>query len=148
LNTATDLSVARTLSHELFHAYFEVFKRECSGDQTLAQANRILFNPDPNYNENTNQHILMADKYADKMADMIGKWATDTNTPIPISVNNSSEPYYLQYLVFGTLSAADRNGQVVDQVLQMRGRDQRKAIQIRDKENTNAPGSSSKRGCQ
>jgi len=106
LNQATNLSVARTMIHELMHAYF-VYGMAMTFDpgySKFVEANDLLFkkNGNPFYDQNDAQHEQIAKKYVDQMSLLLEAYAISAGIQSPDP--NISLFDYCKDLAWGGLS--------------------------------------------
>jgi hypothetical protein len=111
LNTATNLSVARTIIHEIVHLYFDWTWQKSDFDPTttLAQEfrteHKILYEPGTNVHDNDVQHAQIAAKYVDGIAQMLYEYANGEGIVSP--VNDRTLYEYCHDLAWGGLMDTD-----------------------------------------
>nr|WP_162988728.1 hypothetical protein [Pedobacter schmidteae] len=107
LNEATDLAIARTMIHELMHAYFTygLFNITDPGYAQFVKANDLLFKEggDPADDQNDAQHEQIATKYVEGLARMLELYASTNGITSPDSSLTLAE--YCKDLAWGGLSA-------------------------------------------
>lgn len=86
LSAATDLAVARTMIHELIHAYFSYLQR-AQPQSDIASQLQFLMNDaaGPRLISNDAEHRVMANQFVDTIANALTVW---DNFSIPINANN------------------------------------------------------------
>ncbi|WP_316791488.1 hypothetical protein [Pedobacter frigoris] len=141
LNQATDLAVARTMIHELMHAYFVygISKPTDPAYAEFVEANDLLFKKDgtPFDNQNNAQHQLIAAKYVDKLGVMLEYYAISRGITSPNPTLSLKE--YCKDLAWGGLSETKAYRKYAPN---------KSRIQVTLlKEQNNAAGSTNKKGC-
>lgn len=83
LDSATDLAIARTMIHELIHAYFSYLRRS-QPQSDIASQLQILMN-DATLSPVDPEHTVMASSFVNSIANALGVW---DNYSIPVTANN------------------------------------------------------------
>ncbi|MFI5451111.1 hypothetical protein ACHMWN_03050 [Pedobacter sp. UC225_61] len=87
LNNATNLSIARTMIHELMHSYFTygLAMSMDPGYGKFIEANDLLFkkNGNPYYDQNDAQHQQIANKYVTQMSSLLEAYAISAGIQSP-----------------------------------------------------------------
>lgn len=142
LNSATDLSIARTIIHELIHTYFTYGIANSTTDpnfQAFVAENALLFtNGAPTADQNDAQHQQMAASYVNSLATLLEEFANAKGITSPIAGVTLHD--YCVRLVWGGL----QNTPAYQLFFPGNQFDIKTAI---NNENTNAPGSTRVKGC-
>lgn len=137
LSQATDLAVARTLTHELIHAYLIVGQSNPSSYGPAFQSVKYYLD---NYVGSDNQvhHNLMAHEYRTTISSMLDNYAavTDTNIPSPLG---PMEEYTAKMAWQGLQGSGPYNA--------LSDAEKQAIITVLTNEATRAPNSSNKKGC-
>lgn len=140
LNTATDLSVARTISHELLHAYLFIGQ---SSPDTYGYGFGTVQNYLTSRSGADAHHVLMANEYLTTISSSLGNFASVTNTTLPAGPPyESSVEEYIASMAWAGLDAAN------SVKWNSLSESQKNAIRtIIDNEKTGTGNRSNKKGC-
>jgi hypothetical protein len=104
LNSATDLSLARTIIHESIHAMFYLGVDGGMGS-AFTEANKLLYDGNGSYQQLPVQHQQMALNYVDEIATLLKSFANDQGITPPVPESERDE--YYELLAYGGLHGAD-----------------------------------------
>ena len=104
LNSATDLSLARTIIHESIHAMFYLGVDGGMGS-AFTEANKLLYDGNGSYQLQPVQHQQMALNYVDEIATLLKSFANDRGITPPVPESERDE--YYELLAYGGLHDSD-----------------------------------------